>query len=177
MSVIGTRAQRGLDDSSFRVSFFSFWLILLRRGQFTNRFNGRGFFLPCVIGLFIETLIFLVFVLAIICINGKTTSWLLDRWWWRDQRSENPIETKPNRLFRCVSLYFHECLNISYFFDWLSVDAFVFSESNGLSDVIYNLDLWSSIKLLLPTYHGKVNEERWFFNWVRKGTICVAKFA
>ena len=61
-------------------------------------------------------------------------------------------------LFRCVSFHFHECLSISYFFDWLSdvsVDASVFSESNGLSDdVIYNLDLWSSIKLLLPTYLG-----------------------
>jgi hypothetical protein len=28
-----------------------------------------------------------------------------------------------NRLFRCVSFHFHECLNSSYFFDWLSVDA------------------------------------------------------
>jgi lipopolysaccharide export LptBFGC system permease protein LptF len=63
LPVIGARLPN--EDSTIHLSgLVFFWLILLRRGQFTNRFNGRGFF-PCVIGLFIETLIFLVFVLQL----------------------------------------------------------------------------------------------------------------
>ena len=66
LPVIGARAQRGLDDSSFRVSFFFYLFGSFHSAEGNLQIGSMGVvFFPCVIGLFIETLIFLIFVLQL----------------------------------------------------------------------------------------------------------------